>query len=105
MESHDFYEDHVLHSTTRNHSLSRNDGKLLSERPCTDDSLDHSASSSHPTIKEKIPLRITISKPEVSESSREGLQGIKKNSLKARLLEAKLESRHSLMKNPKAPKY
>ncbi|KAL8108392.1 uncharacterized protein LOC141671192 isoform X1 [Apium graveolens] len=104
-ESHDLYQDHVLHSLTRNYSLSRNDGKLLNEKPCTDDSLDHSASSSHHTIKQEIQLRITTSKPEVSESSRTGLQGIKTNSLKARLLEAKLESRHSLMKNPKAPKY
>ncbi|KAK1376682.1 Intracellular protein transporter USO1-like protein [Heracleum sosnowskyi] len=98
-------QDHVLHSRTRNHSLSRNDGKLLIEKPCTDGSLDHSASSSHPAIKQEKPLRITKSKPEVSESSKKGLQGIKKHSLKARLLEAKLESRHSLTKNPKAPIY
>lgn len=106
-ESHDSYQDHALHSINRNHSLSRNDGKLLSEKPHTDDSLDHSATSSHPSIKQEIPLRIRTSKPEVSESSRKGLQGIKNNSLKARLLEAKLESRHSLilMNNPKAPKY
>lgn len=104
-QSHEFYQDHVLHSITRNHSLSRNEGNLLIVKPCKDDSLDHTASSSHPAIKQEIPLTITTSKPEVSESSRKGLQGLKKYSLKARLLEAKLESQHSVMKNPKAPIY
>lgn len=104
-ESHDFYPSHVLHSITRNHLLSRNDGKLHNEKPCPEDSLYHSASSSHTTIKQEMMSRITTLKPEDSKSSRNGIQGIKKHSLKARLLEAKLESRHSQMKNPKAPIY
>lgn len=100
-----FNSRQLLHSSNRNLSLSRGGGKLYHNqyRKYAEDDLDDQlAIVSDISNKQQRMPRTSAPELEISESYRTTApRGIKENSLKARLLEAKLESQQSRLKSSK----
>uniref|UniRef100_A0A5B6ZV03 Uncharacterized protein n=1 Tax=Davidia involucrata TaxID=16924 RepID=A0A5B6ZV03_DAVIN len=82
--------NHVLDNLIRNHSLSLEGGKL---HPTED--------PGHVSPVQQWMSRFTSPDPEVSESSSKWPRRLKENTLKAKLLEARLEGQHSRLKASK----
>ncbi|KAK3005018.1 hypothetical protein RJ639_015583 [Escallonia herrerae] len=71
------------------------------ENKCVEDSLNPSASTGNAGTVRQWISRFTAPDPEVSESSSKWPPGVKENTLKAKLLEARLESQRSRSKASK----
>ncbi|KAA8516125.1 hypothetical protein F0562_019304 [Nyssa sinensis] len=93
--------NHVLDNLIRTHSLSLEGGKLHSKSNCMEDSRGQSAFPGHASPVQQWMSRFTFPDPEVSESSSKWPLRVKDNTLKAKLLEARLESQHSRFKASK----
>ncbi|KAH7863549.1 hypothetical protein Vadar_018946 [Vaccinium darrowii] len=91
--------NHMLNNLIRNHSLSLQGGKIHMEKNGTEDSraLPGHASPVQPWVS-----RFTTPDIEVSETSSRWPQSLKENTLKAKLLEARLEGQRSQSKPTKS---
>ncbi|XP_057980501.1 uncharacterized protein At5g41620-like isoform X2 [Malania oleifera] len=82
--------NHRLENLVRNHSSSLQGEKLRSANNCRGDSHDQSLFVGHTSPVQQWRSRFTSLDPEVSESSTKRPQSLKENTLKAKLLEARV---------------
>ncbi|GMP61297.1 hypothetical protein CsSME_00023815 [Camellia sinensis var. sinensis] len=87
--------NHMLNNSIRNHSLLLEGGKLHAVN-------DQSAHTGHASPVQRWMSRITAPDIEVSETSSRCAHGLKQNTLKAKLLEARLEGQRSHSKPSKS---
>ncbi|GFY97399.1 myosin heavy chain-like protein [Actinidia rufa] len=84
-----------------NHSSFFEGGKLHAENKCKDDSLARSALPGHASPVQPWKSRFTAPDIEVSETSSRWPHGLKEHTLKAKLLEARLEGQRSHLRASK----
>ncbi|THF93984.1 hypothetical protein TEA_028457 [Camellia sinensis var. sinensis] len=87
--------NHMLNNSIRNHSLLLEGGKLHAVN-------DQSAHTGHASPVQRWMSRFTAPDIEVSETSSRCAHGLKQNTLKAKLLEARLEGQRSHSKPSKS---
>ncbi|KAI8545020.1 hypothetical protein RHMOL_Rhmol07G0010900 [Rhododendron molle] len=94
--------NHMFSNLARNHSLSLQGGKLHAEKNGTEDSRGQSALPGHASPVQPWVSRFTTPDIEVSETSSRWPQSLGENTLKAKLLEARLEGQRSHSKPTKS---
>lgn len=94
--------NHMFSNLARNHSLSLQGGKLHAEKNGTEDSRGQSALRGHASPVQPWVSRFTTPDIEVSETSSRWPQSLGDNTLKAKLLEARLEGQRSHSKPTKS---
>ncbi|KAI8536416.1 hypothetical protein RHMOL_Rhmol10G0255200 [Rhododendron molle] len=94
--------NHMFSNLARNHSLSLQGGKLHAEKNGTEDSCGQSALPGHASPVQPWISRFTTPDIEVSETSSRWPQSLGENTLKAKLLEARLEGQRSHSKPTKS---
>ncbi|KAG8391900.1 hypothetical protein BUALT_Bualt01G0235100 [Buddleja alternifolia] len=87
---------------TRNPSLTLEDKKLQYENDCMEGSFDPSTFAGTPSPVKKWTSEVYAEDPEISESSGRWGQSLKPNTLKAKLMEARLERQQSRPRTSKA---
>ncbi|KAK9279418.1 hypothetical protein L1049_013097 [Liquidambar formosana] len=92
---------HVLDNLIRNHSLSLEGEKIHPENNCREDTPGQSIFTGHASPVQQWMSKLTPPDLENSESSLKWPQGLKENTLKAKLLEARLEGQSSRSKASK----
>ncbi|KAF8379643.1 hypothetical protein HHK36_029086 [Tetracentron sinense] len=101
--SHESNSDHVIDNLIRSQSLLWERGKIHPENDFKEDSRGHSAWRGHASPVQQWMSRFASPDLEISESSSKWPRGLKENTLKAKLLEARLEGQHSRLKTSKGP--
>ncbi|XP_010251566.1 PREDICTED: uncharacterized protein At5g41620-like [Nelumbo nucifera] len=92
--------NHVIDNLIRSQPL-MGGGKIQSENGCREESHSRSAWRGHASPVQQWMSRLTSPNLETSESSSKWPRGLKENTLKAKLLEARLEGQHSRLKASK----
>lgn len=100
--THGFNSNHMLDNVIRNHSLSSEGDKIHPEGDFKEDCCGQPVFTGHASPVQQWMSKLTSPEFEKSESSLKLTKGIKENTLKAKLLEAKLESQKSRLKASKA---
>ncbi|KAA8520708.1 hypothetical protein F0562_015020 [Nyssa sinensis] len=100
VETYGLNSNHVLDNLIRSHSLSLEGGKLHPESNCMKDSRGQSAFPGHASTVQQWMPRFTSPDPEVPESSK-WPRCLQENTLKAKLLEARLEGQNSRLQASK----
>ncbi|KAI3444466.1 hypothetical protein Pfo_001131 [Paulownia fortunei] len=88
-------------TTRRNPSLTSEDKKLRYENNCMEGSFDPSAFNGPPSPVKKWTSEVSAADPDISESSSRWPKSIKPNTLKAKLMEARLEGQQSRARTSK----
>ncbi|OMP08548.1 hypothetical protein COLO4_06355 [Corchorus olitorius] len=99
--SHGLNSSHVLDSLVRNHSLSSEGDKIHPECSLREDSYVQSTFRGHASPVRQWVSKLTSPEFEKTESSLKLPPGVKENTLKAKLLEARLEGKQSRAKASK----
>ncbi|KAF8380121.1 hypothetical protein HHK36_027593 [Tetracentron sinense] len=92
---------HVIDNLIRSHMALSEGGKIRPETDYREDSCGQSAWRRHASPVQQWMSRITSPDLEISESSSKWPRSLKENTLKAKLLEARLEAQHSRLKASK----
>ncbi|KAG7994605.1 hypothetical protein I3843_01G066300 [Carya illinoinensis] len=93
--------DHVLNNLIRNYSLSLEGEKIHPQSNCREDSCVRSVVTSNASPAQQWMSKLKTPDFEKSESSLRWPQGVKENTLMAKLLEARLEAKQSQSKASK----
>lgn len=99
--THGSISNHVIDNLIRSQSLLLEGRKIHPEYDCMEESCDRTVWRDHASPVQQWMSRFTSTDHEISEYSSKWPQVLKENTLKAKLLEARLEGQHSRLKSSK----